>query len=163
MKRTTFEDAVIDIPWIKRHVTVFANGCWEWNHARTTAGYGVKRMAGKNVYLHRFTCEITYGPSNGLHALHSCDNPPCCNPAHLHWGTRSVNSQESLERGRFNRTDRLTGIGHHNARLNPDAVRAIREVYATGNMTLKELGKEYNLHFSSIQAVVKRKTWKEVA
>jgi hypothetical protein len=32
--------------------------------------------------------------------LHLCDNPPCLNPAHLHLGTRRVNSQEAWQRGR---------------------------------------------------------------
>ena len=33
-----------------------------------------------------------------LCALHSCDNPPCCNPTHLRWGTISENTREAFER-----------------------------------------------------------------
>lgn len=31
---------------------------------------------------------------------HSCDNPPCCNPAHLLVGTAAQNAQDMAERGR---------------------------------------------------------------
>jgi hypothetical protein len=32
--------------------------------------------------------------------LHLCDNPPCCNPAHLHLGDQKINADERHARGR---------------------------------------------------------------
>jgi DNA-binding transcriptional ArsR family regulator len=39
-------------------------------------------------------------PGPGAFALHSCDNPPCCNPAHLRWGTPQSNQDDRRERRR---------------------------------------------------------------
>lgn len=32
---------------------------------------------------------------------HTCDNPPCCNPAHLYVGTRKQNVADAVERRRL--------------------------------------------------------------
>jgi len=34
-----------------------------------------------------------------MFACHHCDNPPCCNPAHLFEGTNAENMRDSLNKG----------------------------------------------------------------
>lgn len=80
--------------------------CWEWKACRTTkrGGYGQFRVTlapGKNVvlYSHRAAYEATFGaPPVGL-LRHKCDNPPCCNPAHLIPGTHADNTAIAEELG----------------------------------------------------------------
>lgn len=83
--------------------------CWPWIAlAKLETGYGVLNIwveEGKrrNVVASRISCFLAHGaPQNPWeHALHSCDNPPCCNPNHLRWGTRKDNMQDAVKRGRL--------------------------------------------------------------
>lgn len=83
-----------------------ASGCWEWTgKSRSAFGYGLIRLSkaegGKLIGAHRLAWELTNGPiPEGLCVLHSCDNPPCCRPDHLHLGTKADNMREKVERGR---------------------------------------------------------------
>ena len=74
--------------------------CWEWLGHRHVRGYGIFWCDGKNVRANRMA--LIYSgvepPSNDLGALHSCDNPPCCNPAHLRWGTDADNAADKVLR-----------------------------------------------------------------
>lgn len=74
--------------------------CWEWLGHRHAAGYGIFWHDGKNRRANRMalilsgidpTCETDM-------ALHSCDNPPCCNPKHLRWGSAKDNAQDFIDR-----------------------------------------------------------------
>jgi hypothetical protein len=82
--------------WAKVDTT--GDGCWPWLGCLSTAGYG---RAGKRGYAHRLAYEFAYGPiPAGLEIRHACDNPPCCNPAHLLVGTREDNAHDMVVRGR---------------------------------------------------------------
>ena len=75
--------------------------CWDWQRAKTTAGYGSLVFNGNKTYSHRVAHESINGPiTDSLHVLHSCDNPACCNPAHLSLGTNQDNIADSVRKGR---------------------------------------------------------------
>lgn len=82
--------------------------CWEWPGTRIGSGYGTitigtdKGGSGKQYYVHRIMCAFWHGPApeDKPNVLHSCDNPPCVNPAHLRWGDQADNAEDSIKRGR---------------------------------------------------------------
>jgi hypothetical protein len=75
--------------------------CWVWTAYLDERGYGRVGFNGKVQYAHRVAYQLEVGPiPEGAHILHSCDNPPCVNPAHLRAGTRSDNMRDKVARGR---------------------------------------------------------------
>lgn len=76
--------------------------CWEWTAALDSYGYGAFKAAGKRVKAHRYALGLSEGiePVSSQHALHSCDNPKCCNPSHLRWGDQLENMVEAARKGR---------------------------------------------------------------
>lgn len=74
--------------------------CWPFMGYRMASGYGRNRHG----YTHRYALELHLGRPllPGMEACHTCDNPPCCNPAHLFEGTRLANEQDKTAKGRRN-------------------------------------------------------------
>lgn len=79
-----------------------ADGCWLWAGSRSTRGYGMFRRSKGSHAAHRIAWELANGRAvpDGLVVRHTCDNPPCVNPAHLLIGTMADNYRDSVERGR---------------------------------------------------------------
>jgi hypothetical protein len=85
--------------------------CWEWTGGRAGKGYGqFYDDDHKAVGAHRFAWSLSNGRPvpPGVHVMHSCDNPPCVNPAHLSIGTCADNLRDCAAKGRNpgNRTSR---------------------------------------------------------
>ena len=76
--------------------------CAEWTGGCDKDGYGKFFAGGSTRKAHRVALEIAEGRalSPKDHALHACDNPPCCEPLHLSRGNHSKNMKERAERGR---------------------------------------------------------------
>lgn len=78
-----------------------SDGCWPWIKSRQPYGYGRFNYQGKQVQAHRVAWILTNGPiPDDLCVLHSCDNPPCCNPDHLFLGTKGDNNRDCIRKGR---------------------------------------------------------------
>ena len=88
------EDRCEKIPW---------SGCWIWMGA-TQNDYGSFRDKWKErtKAAHRAAYEAANGPLPlEMWALHRCDIRQCCNPDHLFAGTRRVNIDDAVAKGRL--------------------------------------------------------------
>jgi hypothetical protein len=81
--------------------TAPAGDCIVFLGARSTKGYGQVRVDGVLHYAHRIVAAHHYGPApeDRPIVMHSCDNPPCVNAAHLRYGTVSENGAEAYAHG----------------------------------------------------------------
>lgn len=76
--------------------------CWPWQASTGRNGYGCLAVNGQRWRAHRAAWYLCVGEIPvGLHVLHSCDNPPCCNPLHLFLGTHQHNMADAIAKGRF--------------------------------------------------------------
>lgn len=86
--------------------------------------------SGKLELLHRVVyCEandLSITAIKRLSVRHSCDNPRCINPEHLHLGTHADNMQGRSERGR---NPDVSGELNPKAILTTEDVQYIRRVY----------------------------------
>ncbi len=84
-------------------------GCLEWTAFHNAAGYGAFWICGGPVGAHRIAWELVNGPiPEGLLIRHLCNNPLCCNPAHLEPGTYAENTQDMIDSGRFRNAPNTT-------------------------------------------------------
>lgn len=75
--------------------------CWIWTASRYRRGYGQAYFEGRYYTAHRLAYTLTFGPvPMGICVCHHCDNPPCCNPAHLFLGTDADNMRDRDAKGR---------------------------------------------------------------
>lgn len=140
--------------------TVTETGCWEWNGARKSQGYGVLNVNGKTARVHRLAYEAWVGPiPEGLDLRHKCDNPPCMNPDHLEPGTRRQNVQDMVSRKRYNTDNTPRGENHGRAKLTNQDVLDIRMEYATGRITQKALSVIYSVHRDTISRIILGISW----
>lgn len=79
--------------------------CWPWLGAKIPSGYGSLgsvEVNGKRVTqtgAHRVAFFLAHGFWSRI-TRHTCDNPPCVNPAHLLDGDTRSNARDMVERGR---------------------------------------------------------------
>lgn len=135
--------------------------CWEWTRYRKPNGYGQFTLR-KGVFINasRVALALQDPICAGVVACHTCDNPPCCNPAHLFAGTQVDNTIDCVEKGRANRSH---GTAHRDARLSPEVVRRIRSADLSRYGSKSEMAREVGVSLTAIRRVLARKTWRHVA
>lgn len=162
VKRTP-EQCVTDF-WARVHRP--KSGCWEWQGGKKSKikgrDYGVVWMRGKKRNAHKIAWEYSNGPvPDGLFVLHSCDNPPCCNPEHLFLGTHLDNVKDCISKGRGNREK---GQDRYNAKLSEKDILEIRERYKPRDKTDsgRALANQFKVRTSMISAIINRRRWKHI-
>jgi hypothetical protein len=76
--------------------------CWPWTGRRNHKAYGRLRIDGRGRPAQQIAWEVANKmpfPA-GKMGCHTCDNPPCCNPAHIWPGTALENQIDCVAKGR---------------------------------------------------------------
>lgn len=130
------------------------NECWEWTaKAKTSFGYG-RMTNGRGVHLksHRISWTLSYGPiPDGMCVCHKCDNPGCCNPAHLFLGSKKDNTKDMMAKGRMSPPPIRSGETHHNATIRDCDIDLIRG----SQLSRKVLAEKYGVSYQTIYRIQK--------
>lgn len=136
-----------------------ADGCWPWTGPTDDAGYGALYYDGETIGTHRLAYRLTYGPLpvDKPQVRHTCDNRPCCNPAHLIPGTTQDNTADRQERQRQSR-----GENRWSAKLTEADIPVIRRRRRAGE-TFAAIARDYDVRYQTIARAAQGKTWKHVS
>jgi hypothetical protein len=126
-------------------------GCWEWQLAKTSAGYGwMDHAPGQTSQAHRRYYEAKYGPiPDGMELHHACPKATgwvrrgCVNPDHMKPHTPEDHYQQ----------DR--------AKLKPSDIPAIRQML-TARVSQAAIARLFDVHPSTISDINTGKHWARI-
>jgi len=139
--------------------------CWPWTGGASEHGYGKLHPDGKTgspLRAHRVGHLIATGEWPET-VLHTCDTPPCQNPAHLVSGDQEANLADMRAKGRQASGSALSdairggiprGERHYKAKLTDAQREEIKVRYAAGGVTQQELADEYGIGRPHVSFIV---------
>lgn len=157
--------------WAKIDQSGGPDACWPWTGHTDGDGYGLAYINGPRWRVHRWVLTQQVGPlASHEVARHSCDNPPCCNPAHLSRGTHADNAADKFCRGRGLSGDRhwtasepgrFRGELNQAVKLTEHDVRTLRRRHAAGE-TQTALASEYGISQGHLSNIIRCIKWSHV-
>ena len=132
--------------------------CWTWLGKVNQWGYGRYQFNGVYAMAHRVSYELTYTKViKGLIAIHTCDNPACCNPNHIILGTHADNQADKFKKGR-----QAKGEVVGTSLLTEAQVKEARKKYIPKVVTYKMLAIEYGVCRDTIQKAIRGINWRHI-
>lgn len=143
--------------WEKIFFPIDSYGCWMWIGTTGTDRYGVFVINRKPHRSSRLMWEIRYGEiPSGFCVCHACDNPRCCNPAHLFLGTQGDNIKDKVDKKR-----QAMGESSGRAILTESDVIEIFRLRHIG-LTHKEISKVFDIDRSHVGDILHSKCWRHL-
>jgi len=134
------------------------DGCWLWTGYVNRDGYGLHHAHNKIIRSHRYVLEyVEKIPLEKMIVMHKCDNPACCNPAHLAIGTHADNQLDKTNKNR-----QAKGESNGSSILTEEQVREMRSKYKPNIYTYKMLADEYKVNKDTVQKAVRGIYWKHL-
>ena len=135
--------------------------CWPWQAAiASTTGYGKFTLqTGQTVDAHRLAYRFTHGEeiADGILIMHTCDNKPCCNPAHLMAGTSAQNSADMKAKKRS-----TIGERNPNSKLTRIQVDDIRKLLDAGT-PVGTIAEVYGIGITQVRRIMNKEQWQNKA
>jgi len=130
--------------------------CLEWTLSCNRGGYGKTMAYGTTMRTHRLALMLEGVDITDKVVLHTCDNPKCCNPAHLRVGTHRDNINDKLNKNR-----QANGEKINHAKLTETDVLKIRDMFSKGKSQLS-IAEYFGITKRSVCYIINRKTWKHI-
>ncbi len=144
--------------WSKVDKSAGEAECWPWTASINKDGYGKFKIDGSVQNASRVAWELHNGERLlDRVARHTCDDPSCCNPAHLVAGSQKQNMIDMARRGRTNNY-RQRGSMNPSAKLTAAQVRKIKRDIRQG-LTNREIAKSLPVTDSAISLIRRQKSW----
>ena len=127
--------------------------CWPWLAGRIGNGYGGFRLTtSRRTTAHRVALMLSgVEVPPELHVLHSCNNPPCCNPRHLRVGTPADNANDRSIAGH-------TASGERNAQSKITIAQAI-DIRASVGELQRVVAARHGITQAQVSHIRNRKSW----
>lgn len=134
--------------------------CWPWTGQLNTHGYGDCKYQGRRTTAHRIAFELHTGErlQRNVVVCHRCDNPRCCNPAHLFAGSQGDNVRDCHAKGRA-KHNRTNGERRPLHKLTEAQVREIR----ASRCPLRTAAARYGVSSVTILKIRRREKWAHVS
>jgi hypothetical protein len=134
------------------------DACWPTTQSRDSNGYGRIRFVSCSYAMHRLVYELVHGdiPPDML-ICHTCDNPPCCNPAHLFVGSQYDNA---MDRERKQRLNHPRGESHAGTNLTEAQVLEIRSRWPGEKQS--DIGADYGVGQATVWRIIHKKVWTHI-
>ena len=130
--------------------------CWPWRGRVDPNGYGRFDYRDRPYVSHRIAFMLSRGEPGTLSVCHSCDNPPCCNPAHLWLGAQTDNNRDRDTKGRLKPGKPPQGSKSNLAKLSEAAALEIFHSKDNGPI----LGRKFGVTRDAIYRIKKGQTWR---
>ena len=153
-----------DVLWEKVEIKQ-PHECWPWKGYKNEEGYGRTWINDNGYYAHRVIFNLVYPNVIQLSApksthesgflLHTCDNPSCCNPAHLFVGTHADNMADKVSKGR---SPNFSGDNGPRCKLTMEQANEMREKRKNGISAI-QLAKDYGISLSSTKTLLAGKSY----
>ncbi len=132
--------------------------CWNWKGPFKSTGYGAFEVhTGIQEMSHRMTWQLTHGLiPKGMCVCHRCDNPKCCNPAHLFLDTVGGNFQDMMRKGRHAKGHKA---GAKDRRFSIFSVMEIRLLCNQGGMSGAELSRLFGNTAHEMNRILRGKAY----
>lgn len=130
-----------------------ANGCFEWQGAKNSSGYGAVRYKGNSVGVHRLLWKLVRGTiPKGMLICHKCDNPACFELRHLFMGSNLDNRLDAVRKGRARG---LRGERNPNSVVRDWQLRLARKEIRS-HKALRSVARSMNLHPATLWSALHR-------
>lgn len=126
--------------------TFKTDSCWLWQGGRDKDGRGTLVINYKRYKVPRIILFLKTGNDPGdLYACHSCHNPRCVNPDHIHPDTQSGNIKDAITQG--------TRFQPNNEKLTEEQKCSVKLKKLLG-WSVKKLADEYKVCTRTIYGVL---------